>query len=352
MIRRLTLKNFQAWPSIDLPLSPITVVIGETNAGKSSLLRGLACVLFNAFEGQGMVRQGAQTAEVSLELEDGTTVGWSRGNGVNRYTLDDQVFDKPGRTVPTPIQEALQVRELEFDGETVRMQWAPQMDAPFLLADSGAKATRMLGVAGNAAILAQATRLAQQESRSQQDALRAATAQLERLTEHLASFADVEAAEPLAEALRQALLTYDETAQRRSKLQELHTQHVSASARKEGLVRSLREAEAMVARLARLAEVQETITTLRSGERFSLEKHKLQTRVTDAERLRDACQSCVRASELRTLFEASAATRAQVLARRADLTASEHHLSECRTNHDALVASLTCPTCGRLKEAA
>lgn len=352
MIRKLTLKNFQAWPSVELPLSPITVVIGETNAGKSSLLRGLACVLFNAFEGQGMVRQGESTAEVSIELDDDTEITWARGNGVNRYTIDDQVFDKPGRAVPQPVQDALQIHELEFDGETVRMQWAPQMDAPFLLADSGAKATRMLGVAGNAAVLAQATRLAQQETKSQQDALKAATTQLERLTAQLDGYADVEMAAPIAAALQATIARQAEVRDRRRVLRELYDQHVAAAPKKLGLSRSLEAATALADRLGRLVAVLDRSETLTSGSGLWLQKAALNARLGVAERLLDSWQQRVRLEEIRSLLRDAGNVCAQVQELRQKCAVAEQQFQQCQAEHDDLTSRLTCPTCGRLKEVA
>lgn len=352
MITRLHLTNFQSWTQVTLDLSPITVIIGETDAGKSALLRGLSCALFNTMEGTGMVRAGQNSAEVSLETDDGHVVTWSRGTGLNRYQLDGQVYDKPGRTVPEPIREALQIRELEFDGETVRLQWAPQMDAPFLLADSGAKATRMLGVAGSAAVTAQAARLAQQEVKKEQDAHRAAANHLDRLQAQLASYADVDAAAPIAEALQQVLAQAQSLQTRRQQLQALQQESEAAIARRIALRAQEEKLGALTAALGQRVAIAQRQEFLARGlaafqgrarlreiadcQAALVEQFRMQARLRE---IVDICQ------QVQTLLLRRDGQRAVVAEsqRRYDLAASQHR---------ALMATLTCPTCGQIKEAA
>lgn len=352
MIRSLTLKNFQAWDSVTLDLSPITVIIGETNAGKSSLLRAVSCVLFNAIEGQAMVRHGATVAEVSLELEDGLLIGWARGANVNRYTVGNDVYDKPGRSVPPAVQDALQIHELEFDGEVVRLQWAPQMDAPFLLSDSGAKATRMLGVAGNAAVVAQAARIAQQETKSQQDALKAAVAQRDALSLRLESFKNVEAAAPIAEALRQAVQQLAETADRYRALRELHDQHQAARPRRHRLDQSLQDAEALVDRLQRFTHTTWKLGALVSGQAVLDRRRVLSEQLVLAESLQEAWRQTVRLQEIQDTLISAASIHASKSTLLDNLDLAMEHYDHCYSSHQDLVESMTCPTCGRVKEVA
>lgn len=352
MIQSLTLKNFQAWDNVSIPLSPITVIIGETNAGKSSLLRALASVLFNAMEGQGMVRHGASVAEVTLETDDNHVITWSRGLNVNRYVLDGHVYDKPGRVVPLPVQDALQIHELEFDGETVRLQWAPQMDAPFLLSDSGVKATRMLGVAGNAAVVAQAARLAQQEVKGRQDDLRAASNQLASLTSQLEAFGDLTVAETLAVGLRLALQSIAELADRRRALQDVHDRHLATQPRRQAVARHLTAAQTLIDRLQRLEILQGRRRMLAEGQVVGQRKSAVSDRLQRATALTERHQALVRSAEIQALFAAYIAANAERSKLQECLDQATVNLSDCRTHHERLLADMTCPTCGRVKDSA
>lgn len=352
MITRLHLSNFQSWPQVVLELSPITVIIGETDAGKSALLRGLSCLLFNAMEGTGMVRAGQSSAEVAIETAEGHLITWARGTNLNRYTLDGQVYDKPGRAVPEPIRQALQIQELEFDAEVVRLQWAPQMDAPFLLADSGAKATRMLGVAGNAAITAQAARLAQQEVKKEQDAHRAASNQLERLQAQLASYADVDTAAPIADALQQALTQIETLRMRRQQVQVVQRDHEVALVRQITLGREADRLLALTAGLDKHVAIVQRQTFLRLGGGALESQERLRDIADNYQLLIDRLRMQVRLQEIVGVCQ----DVASVLRRRSTLAdamqSATDHYDQAYLSHRTLVDTLTCPTCGQLKDAA
>ena len=352
MITRLHLTSFQSWDRISVDLSPITVIIGETDAGKSALLRGLSCALFNTMEGTGMVRAGQTSAEVSLETDDGHVVTWSRGTGLNRYQLDGQVYDKPGRTVPEPIRHALQIHELEFDGETVRLQWAPQMDAPFLLADSGAKATRMLGVAGNAAITAQAARLAQQEVKKEQDGHRAATIQLERLQAQLAGFADVAVAAPIAEALQEAITSLEALQRRRTQLLAIEREQAAAVARQTVLRSQEHRLLDLTKALDQRVAIAQRWEFLQRGFGAYQGRAQLQALVEANTHIVEALRMQVRLCEIVEVCRQVGALLVRRDALRTTLAEVQHHYESAASQHRTLMATLTCPTCGQIKEAA
>lgn len=352
MITRLRLQNFQAWQSLDLTLSPITIVIGETNAGKSSILRGLACALFNAMEGTGMVRTGEKVAEVELETDDGHRVLWARGAGVNRYTCDGQLYDKPGRAVPAAVQAALQIQELEFDGETVRLQWAPQMDAPFLLADSGAKATRMLSVAGNAAVVSQAARLAVQHHKSEQDAARAATAQRDSLAQQVEGFSDVLVAEPVVRVLTRAIAAYDALVERKALLEKLSAEATRGRDARDVLQARVSVLQKLVEARSRLVNIRETKSVLQDGLQSQSKLTVTQTRVTAARGLAALAASLIRLHEIRTLCQDTAVAVQQREAARRRVHDVDALVTQRRTTYQDLVKSLTCPVCQRVADAA
>jgi exonuclease SbcC len=391
MLTRLTLKDFQAWPALDLPLSPITVIVGETNAGKSSILRALGCVLYNALEGSAMVRDGAGKnglAEVTLEV-DGHRVEWARGAGVNRFTANGVVLDKPGRVVPPAVEALTGIKELEFDGEAVRLQWAPQMDAPFLLADAGAKATRMLGVAGKAAIVAQATKYAVQESREGVSAVNAAQAQTERLQAEVDKYAFVEAAEPLVtpvverqkalvelrtriEAVelltarervaRQALRRIQRSLAAAEDLKRLHDlrtdtlqlhlllqQYAETVARGERAVTKALSAERRYTLLHRQVLVLEAMQAVVQRNIAAGRCSTVAARAAVATRVLELRQAIMRGLEIRqTLIRhiQLGVTVSECAVRRADAVIAAHTQ---RVAHEALLASVTCPTCGAIR---
>lgn len=166
MVRKLVLKNFQSWVNLEVELTAINIIVGETNSGKSAILRALAGVFYNNLEGSGFVHDQQHVCAVEIHTET-SVVTLVKGQNINRYLLDDKVFDKMGKAVPEEIQEALRIHEVVFDDDTsLRLQLQSQMDAPFLLSDQGVKATRLLGTVSKAATVYQAARLTSQKKRA------------------------------------------------------------------------------------------------------------------------------------------------------------------------------------------
>lgn len=85
MLRALSIRDFVLVESLDLDFAPgMTVLTGETGAGKSILVDALSLVLGDRAE-SGVVRNTAKRAEISaeFELENSSAVhGWLAGNGL------------------------------------------------------------------------------------------------------------------------------------------------------------------------------------------------------------------------------------------------------------------------------
>lgn len=351
MFTHLTLKNFQAWSSLSLPLSEVTVIVGETNGGKSSILRALTCVLYNALEGTGMVRSGASQAEVTLEGA-GFVVRWQRGEKVNRYELNGQVFDKVGRAVPEPVMTALGIRPLEHDGESVRLQWAPQMGAPFLIGDSGAKATRMLGSAGQAALVAQAAKLAAGEVKKQTDLAEATRGLMTKSDEELTALQWVIDAAPLAATLEAAVLEADRLTRRLDAVRAARETLTTFQAHSRQAQQTLETAETQRARLVMVVATLTRAERAEACRQRGLELAAASQRVSLAEDVRQHMQQIVRCTEQQEAIErlrqtAAAMERASQAAAHAERSAGEH-----RAAYQALRAAVTCATCGQVREGA
>ena len=69
MLNRLRIRNFQSLEDIDLELGQFTVIIGESDTGKSAIIRALKYALINKV-GTGFIRHGEKQAAVELTFED------------------------------------------------------------------------------------------------------------------------------------------------------------------------------------------------------------------------------------------------------------------------------------------
>src|SRR5689334_12410955 len=108
-VRKLSLSNFQAHEWLEIEFSPtITSIQGESDRGKSAVLRALRWVCLNDFAGAEFIRRGASEAEVSLRSGK-LVITRKRGTKENTYSLDAHQFKAFGNGVPEPIAQQLKL---------------------------------------------------------------------------------------------------------------------------------------------------------------------------------------------------------------------------------------------------
>lgn len=132
----LTIKNFQGHKNSTLKLDPhMNVIVGETNSGKSSIVRALWWLAFGKPAGDSFVRKNTRTpAMVEVNCESGT-LAKVRGTGINQYILNDEILKGFGQAVPAPVSDFLKLDEINF---------MRQLDPPFLLTKSGGEVAQYL----------------------------------------------------------------------------------------------------------------------------------------------------------------------------------------------------------------
>ena len=89
MISQLTVENFQSIEKATLDLSAVNLVVGRNYSGKSALaIRALYALATNR-SGDDFIQQGAKQARVSLVLDDGQEITWTKakGKGGEKKTL-------------------------------------------------------------------------------------------------------------------------------------------------------------------------------------------------------------------------------------------------------------------------
>jgi len=112
-LKRLVLRNFQRHRKLVLPLDPkVTTIIGDTDSGKSAVLRALRWVCRNKPNGADFVRHGQKKCRVGLVAGD-RKITRLRG-ARNSYELDGVELKAFGAEVPSPVRKVLRVTDLNF----------------------------------------------------------------------------------------------------------------------------------------------------------------------------------------------------------------------------------------------
>lgn len=121
-IESITLKEFQCHHKLTIEFDPlVTVLIGESDSGKSAVIRSIRWLATNRPSGDGIVRRGGGTdagrsASVALRV-DGRSVKRVRGPGRNLFILDGDKLKSFGAGVPEPVERLLNLGPINIAGQ-------------------------------------------------------------------------------------------------------------------------------------------------------------------------------------------------------------------------------------------
>jgi exonuclease SbcC len=126
MIHELTLKNFQSHSATSLTfVAGVNVIIGQSDAGKSTLVRALRWVVHNRPAGDEFISHDAKETFVRLTLDD-CVVERHKG-GKNTYNINGTELVGFGQDVPTEVSQLLRLDDVNIQS---------QLEGPFLLSES------------------------------------------------------------------------------------------------------------------------------------------------------------------------------------------------------------------------
>jgi energy-coupling factor transporter ATP-binding protein EcfA2 len=108
---KIEVKGFQAIENVELEIDRFTAIVGGSNIGKSSVVRAIKCALTNS-SGTSFVRhdeycarklRGHKTCKCQASVHivmEGFDLLWEKGDAINKYLFNKQVYDKPGTGIP------------------------------------------------------------------------------------------------------------------------------------------------------------------------------------------------------------------------------------------------------------
>ncbi len=272
MLERLTLNNFQKYLTYTLDFDPhVTVIVGDSDSGKTTLLRALRWIALNQPVGANFAHRGSSSVSAEMVM-DGATIGRSRSKSENAYTLDGEKFAAFGAgKVPDAISQFLRVSGVNFQR---------QLEGSFWLLDSPSQVAQELNAIIDLSVIDQALTLAAAEVREakaeastaakRRDEARAARDRLEWVPAFAASVAAMderwtalETISKRAERLRTVLADIRQAQalaekkppeisvliQRKDTLERITLQRTTLSQRIEYLKTALRRREEAAARL-------------------------------------------------------------------------------------------------------
>ena len=94
---KLRIKNFQSISDADIEFPVgITVIQGESNNGKTAILRAVKAIVTNPTGAGHYVQHGKKSASVEL-TNNGETLLWERTKSSTNYKYKDQVYQKASK---------------------------------------------------------------------------------------------------------------------------------------------------------------------------------------------------------------------------------------------------------------
>jgi predicted ATP-dependent endonuclease of OLD family len=139
MIERVLIKNFQVHEKLDMQFGPVTTIIGQTDSGKSAIIRALLLVCTNEPSGDEYIRKDSNGTTVAIRI-DGHVIKRIKTKSKNEYILDGETLQAFRSSVPEPVQAILQMGEVNYQ---------QQHDAPFWFSCTAGQVSKHLNAIVN-----------------------------------------------------------------------------------------------------------------------------------------------------------------------------------------------------------
>lgn len=169
-VEEIRIINFQKHEKIRIVFDPITTITGDTDTGKSSILRALRWLCLNQPQGKAFIRNGEKESKVSAKIE-GKIASRIRGSS-NEYKLCGKTYKSFSGNVPDELEDFFRLSEDNF---------LDQHDSAFWLSLSPVEASRKLNEVVDLEIIDKAL---QKSTRAFRETSRRVADSLERLTEN------------------------------------------------------------------------------------------------------------------------------------------------------------------------
>ena len=214
----LEIRNFQSIEHTSLQVQGFTALTGRSNIGKSAIVRAVKAALTGA-PSTSFVRHSAQClrktkaaktckcyCSVHIKTEN-VDLLWEKGDTLNRYTFNGQIFDKAERGTPDFLQPAYAPVKVGEDKEL--LQVADQFNPIFLLNQSGGVVADVLSDVAHLDRVNIAIRLVEKDRREAAATRKVREGDVVQLTQRLVLFDGLDPILADVQAIEQQLLVVE-----------------------------------------------------------------------------------------------------------------------------------------------
>lgn len=199
-------KAWGLWSHLEtvLNFSPgLTVITGPNGNGKSTLIRIIRWVALGEPAGEefifkltdettGEIVKQAEEGKAEIGLDNGVVITKTRRKGKTTYTINTiaEPFEKA--EVPQEVKDALNLRKYSFGDFDTYLNFAFQMEAPFLLSEAPSTGAKVLGKLAGTETVDLAIAEVSKRTHKARDEKRTADKEIERLNGDLLEYQDIE----------------------------------------------------------------------------------------------------------------------------------------------------------------
>ncbi|MFC0558533.1 AAA family ATPase [Halalkalibacter alkalisediminis] len=164
-IKAVRLENFQSHLDTYIEFNQgLNVIVGQSDSGKTAILRGIRWALYNQPRGTDFIRVSGDFVRVTVRFEDETVIIRERTGSKNRYTVqrpdqEELVLEGFGIHVPEEVMAAHGMGHMRIDQDNeIMIHLSQQLDGPFLLEQTSSIRAKTLGRISGAHFLDMAIR--------------------------------------------------------------------------------------------------------------------------------------------------------------------------------------------------
>jgi DNA repair ATPase RecN len=193
MLSSIEIHNYQSIHDMRLELGPFTVIVGQTDSGKSAFTRAVKLLTSNA-RGNSFISNGERFCTVSATTEQGTvTLKRGRVTTEDEYTVVPSAPDHPlaPQRTWTKLNASVPEQVSEFIGIEPKdpINYAGQFDKPYLLDNTGGDVARVLGALTNVNIIFEGARESNRRKLASSSTLKTRAGDLAAIREKLPTYA-------------------------------------------------------------------------------------------------------------------------------------------------------------------
>lgn len=152
-IKKVELHNFQSHQHTEMEFDRgLNVILGNSDVGKTAILRAIKWCLYNEPKGDYFIRQGEREVSVKVTFSNDVIVQRAKTPSKNSYFLVDSAgnemrFEGFGIDVPKEITDVTNMYKVSLDNSNNKtiLNIAEQLDGPFLLNEQASLRASAIG---------------------------------------------------------------------------------------------------------------------------------------------------------------------------------------------------------------